>query len=51
MKDLIDIIWSRHKLQSLFNNKDKIQSLSWFIYKGVVCSCDTDDIERYAMLK
>ena len=30
-------------MQSLFNNKDKVQHLSCVIYKGV-CSCGADDI-------
>ena len=51
MKDLIDIIWSRHKLQSLFYNKDKVQYSRWVIYKSVVCSCDTDYIENIRNVK
>ena len=37
------IIWNTSKIQSLFNNKDKVQHLSWVIYKGV-CSCGADYI-------
>ena len=38
-----NIIWNTRKIQSLFNNKDKVQHLSCVIYKGV-CSCGTDYI-------
>ena len=33
-----NIIWNNCKIQSLFNNKDKVQHLSCIIYKSV-CSC------------
>ena len=38
-----NVIWNTHKIQSLFNNNDKIQHLSCVIYKGV-CFCGTDYI-------
>ena len=38
-----NIIWNTHKIQSLFNNKDKVQHLSCVIYKGVY-SCGADYI-------
>ena len=38
-----NIIWNTHKIQFLFNNKDKVQNLSCAIYKGV-CSCSADYI-------
>ena len=38
-----NIIWNTRKIQSLFNNKDKVKHLSCVIYKGV-CSCGTDCI-------
>ena len=38
-----NIIWNTRKIQSLFNNKDKVQHLSYVIYKGV-CSCGADYI-------
>ena len=37
------IIWNIRKIQSIFSNKDKMQLLSYVIYKGV-CSCGADDI-------
>ena len=37
------IIWNTCKVQSLFNNKDKVQHLSCFTYKGV-SSCGADYI-------
>ena len=37
------IIWNTRKIQSLFNNKDKVQHVSYVIYKGV-CSCGADYI-------
>ena len=36
-----NIIWNACKIQSLFNNKEKVRHLSCVIYKGV-CSCHTD---------
>ena len=39
------IIWNIRKIQSLFNNKDKIQLLCYVIYKGD-CSCGADDIGK-----
>ena len=41
--DTFNIIWNTRKIQSLFNNKDKVQHLSCVIYKGV-CSCGADYI-------
>ena len=38
-----NIIWNTRKIQSLFNNKDKVQHVSYVIYKGV-CSCGADYI-------
>ena len=40
-----NIIWNTRKILSLFNNKDKVQHLSFVIYKGV-CSCGADYIEE-----
>ena len=37
------IIWNTSKMQSLFNNKDKVQHLSCVTYKGV-CSWGADYI-------
>ena len=37
------IIWDTRKIQSFFNNKDKVQHLSCAIYDGV-CSCGEDYI-------
>ena len=37
------IIWNTRKIQSHFNNKDKVQHFSCVIYKGV-CSCSADYI-------
>ena len=36
-----NIIWNTHKIQSLFNNKDKKQHLSCIIYRGI-CSWHAD---------
>ena len=38
-----NIIWNACKMQSLLNNKYKVQHLSCVIYKGV-CSCGADYI-------
>ena len=38
-----DIIWNNRKIQSIFNNKDRVQHLSCVIYEGV-CSCGADYI-------
>ena len=40
-----NIIWNARKIQSHFNNKDKVQDLSCVIYKGV-CSCRADYIGK-----
>ena len=37
------IIWNTRKIQSLFNNKDKIKHDSCVIYRGI-CSCGADYI-------
>ena len=37
------MIWNTREIQSLFNNKDKVQHLSCVIYKGV-SSCGADYI-------
>ena len=42
-KVIFNIIWNTRKIQSLFNNKGKVQHLSCVIYKGV-CSCGADYI-------
>ena len=42
-KARFNIIWNTRKMQSLFNNKDKVQHLHCVIYKGV-CSCGADYI-------
>ena len=34
-----NIIWNTRKILSLFNNKDKVQHLSFVIYKGVCSWC------------
>ena len=43
VKVRFNIILNTRKIQSLFDNKDKVQHLSCVIYKGV-CSCCTDYI-------
>ena len=40
-----NIIWNTRKIQSLFNNKDKLQRLSCLLYKGV-CPCGADYIRE-----
>ena len=46
-----NMIWNTREIQSLFNNKDKVQHLSCVIYKGV-SSCGADYLEKeYAKLK
>ena len=42
-KDKLVTIWNTRKIQSLFNNKDKIQHHTYVIYRGV-CSCGADYI-------
>ena len=37
------IIWNTRKIQSLFNNKDKVKHHSCVIYRGI-CSCDANYI-------
>ena len=37
------IIWNTQKIQSLFNNKDKVKHHSCVIYRGI-CSCGADYI-------
>ena len=37
------IIWNTRKIQSLFNNKDKVKHHSCAIYRGI-CSCGADYI-------
>ena len=37
------IIWNTRKIQSLFNNKDKVKHHSFVIYRGI-CSCSADYI-------
>ena len=39
------IIWNTQKLQSLFNNKDKVKHHSCVIYRGI-CSCAADYIGK-----
>ena len=38
-----NITWNSHKIQSFFNNKDKIKHFSCVTYKGS-CSCGADHI-------
>ena len=45
----LNIIWNTRKIESLFNNKDKVQHLSCVIYKGV-CSCGADYIGETTIL-
>ena len=41
VKVRFNVIWNTRKIQSLFNNKDKVQHLSCVIYKGVFfCGAD-----------
>ena len=39
----VTIIWITRKIQSLFNNKDKVKHHSCVIYSGI-CSCGADYI-------
>ena len=37
------IIWNARKIQSLFNNKDKLKHHGYVIYRGI-CSCGANHI-------